>query len=213
MSQRAMYARQHSPLLLQVRSTNAVESWHANLKRGYKEKMHGWALAGIGQHVVETLSNWLKTAKKRQVEFRTKTIPDFQHMPVLNRFPHSVQQLILAEKMEVEREQDGETEIAIDDNRDPICTCLFYRKWQLPCRHLIKKHMIFEDVLTPANWEHINLMWEESGFEIYEGTGGASYQKGIEEEINAPLNRKLQVRAILDEVMMSYCDIESEAKG
>lgn len=75
MSQRAMYARQHSPLLLQVRSTNAVESWHANLKRGYKEKMHGWALAGIGQHVVETLSNWLKSAKKTSSRIQNQDYP------------------------------------------------------------------------------------------------------------------------------------------
>ena len=37
----------HSALLLQVGSTNVIESWHASLKHGVKKEMPQWSLLGL----------------------------------------------------------------------------------------------------------------------------------------------------------------------
>jgi hypothetical protein len=52
--------------------------------------------------------------------------------------------------------------------RPPSCRCQFYRKWQLPCRHIWQHHILFR-VLTPDAMAAFSFAWDEGGYEIYEG--------------------------------------------
>lgn len=60
----AYYARQHSCMLLQVMTTNAVESWHHLLKThaGGKEIMENFSLSGVISHVLTIGDQWEQRA-------------------------------------------------------------------------------------------------------------------------------------------------------
>ena len=49
-------------------------------------------------------------------------------------------------------------------------TYLFWRKYNLPCRHIFSQHLIF-GYLTQKIWKHWTYAWEDADFEIYETTG------------------------------------------
>ena len=82
----ANYNRCHSSLLLQVSSTNVVESWHAALKNGVKAAMTNWSLFGIVYHLANTADQWDKKAAKVAADFRTKHLSDAVDIPGLESF-------------------------------------------------------------------------------------------------------------------------------
>ena len=51
-------------------------------------------------------------------------------------------------------------------------------------------------------------MWEDSGFERYEGITSEYYTKEIDGEIGAPYRRRLDVREALDSLKSKYYDLE-----
>ncbi|POG68934.1 hypothetical protein GLOIN_2v1777773 [Rhizophagus irregularis DAOM 181602=DAOM 197198] len=92
MHQWALWARQHSPLLLQVTSTNVLESYHSELKRITSPK-HGLIVA---------LDDKKQTDSERVAyEFRTKKISfigvDDEILTEIHKFPFPVQQMIIKE--------------------------------------------------------------------------------------------------------------------
>jgi len=116
---------------------------------------------------------------------------------MLARFPHPVQKLILEEYREVERD-GGVTLRELGD--DITCRCLFYRQWQLPCRHIILQEKVFGGVLTDSYWDNWYRKWDESGFELYEGMT-ADYMNGpVDEEIGAPRRILVDATAVFEEL-------------
>jgi hypothetical protein len=63
--------------------------------------------------------------------------------------------------------------------------------------------------LTDEYWERWCFKWEESGFEIYEGMTPNYMNKEVDNEIGAPIRRKLEIREILDDLLSRYYDLES----
>ncbi len=66
------------------------------------------------------------------------------HLPQLRLFPYPVQLLIVSEmnKAEEEAEEGKLPRQGLDD--EITCACLFYRRYQLPCAHILRHHMIFD---------------------------------------------------------------------
>lgn len=111
----ANYARQHSCLLLQCMTTNAVESRHASIKThadGEIIYMHRarfdvlicmigkahlimFSLKGAASHVIRIGDQWENRANQEEISFRTTTIPECQECPHLRKFPYPVQKLIV----------------------------------------------------------------------------------------------------------------------
>jgi len=127
--------RCHSSLLLQVPSTNAVESWHASLKHGVKADMVKWSLCGIVQHLANVAVQWDRKAAKKEAEFRTQHLSDTVFWPGMRKLPYPVQLLVF-------REKKGASQL-LDDGVDPrpleddfSCDCLFFRQYALPCQHV-----------------------------------------------------------------------------
>jgi hypothetical protein len=204
----AMYARQHSSLLLQVRTTNPIESWHHSLKHAVKKDMPKWSLRGIADRIVEKVLEWMERAREKEGDFRTKYVTDFAELPMLRRFPYPVQQLILKELRVLEDEEDGDLVPLSNVGDETLCTCLFYRKWQLPCRHILKQEKLFGGILTDEYWYNWHRKWEESGFELYEGMT-PNYMTSADNEIGAPVRRKLEVREVLDSLLNRYYELEA----
>ena len=154
----ANYARQHSCLLLQCMTTNAVESWHASIKThadgdiifmrptrfviliSMVEKAHlvTFSLKGAASHVIRIGDQWENRAGQEEISFRTTTTPECQECPHLRKFPYPVQKLIVDQwKLAAKSLTDGD-EPAGELPDELICPvdCLFWRQYQLPCKHL-----------------------------------------------------------------------------
>ena len=130
---------------------------------------------------------------------------------MLRRFPHPVQILIQSELRRLNDEDEPEIHLH-NLNNDVTCSCLFYRKWQLPCRHILLQHRTFGAVLTDEYYNQWHWKWEDSGFEMYEGMTTDYINKGIENDIEASARRKLQVQEILDGLLARYYDLETETE-
>lgn len=68
----ANYKRIYSCLLLQVTTTNTVESWHNSLKKsaGSTQKRHLWSLQGCCIHIHEKSTQWDARAEKNANDWR-----------------------------------------------------------------------------------------------------------------------------------------------
>jgi hypothetical protein len=114
----AHYARCHSPLLLQVPTTNPIETWHSVLKcKGVtKDILQRFSLLGIVKHSLAIDKEYDLRAEEVKQKWRTR-----QH-PLAAEFP---------EPLAAVPEVDSQGGV-----RPPSCRCQFYQKWQLPCRHI-----------------------------------------------------------------------------
>lgn len=62
----ANYARTHSTLLLECKTTNPLETFHSVLKRGgTKQQIHNWSLKGAAAHAIEIGDRYFDTAAKK----------------------------------------------------------------------------------------------------------------------------------------------------
>jgi hypothetical protein len=192
----ANFNRCHSMLLLQVPSTNSVESWHASLKHGVKAAMAKWSLSGLIQHIANCAEQWDRKALRIQAEFRTRHLSDTIFFPGLRKFPFPVQKLCLGQlKIAQERMGDGDNCNTLTD--EVSCTCLFFRKYSLPCACLWHQELTFGAVFTEHTWERWAFMFEDCGFEIYESMGVTYLNREIYEEVGAPARRRLEVCLLL----------------
>src|SRR5262249_46260804 len=134
-----LYARQHSPLLLQVTSTNPVESFHSLLKRE-TSKFHG--LIGACHIVVDVDDKRRRVSEKASFNFRLKklSVADMgdEILQHLHRFPYPVQKLIADEFTGMSsRIAKGKPP---PDLATAECHCLFFNRYMLPCHHIFHQH-------------------------------------------------------------------------
>jgi len=164
----SLWARQHSPLLLQVTSTNAVESYHSQLKRE-TSKVHG--LIGACHIIVDVDDKRRRASEKVGFNFRLKKLSvadiDDDILQQLHRFPYPIQMLIA-------NEFAGMTSRIAKGKPPPNlataeCHCLFFNRYMLPCRHVFHQHL-YGDAQLLANdvWQAFQSTFEEAGFEVYE---------------------------------------------
>ncbi|PKC57479.1 hypothetical protein RhiirA1_472440 [Rhizophagus irregularis] len=94
----ALWARQHSPLLLQVTSTNPLESYHSEIKRLTSSK-HG--LVSAVQNIVNIDLKKRSDSEKVAFDFRTKKISahgvEDDIIEEIHKFPFPLQRLIVKE--------------------------------------------------------------------------------------------------------------------
>ena len=189
----ANYACCHSPLLLQVPSTNVVESWHASLKHRVKKQMTKWSLLGLIEQLSNTAAQWDWRAVKAEADFCSLHLSDTAFFPGMRKLPYPVQQLVLAQlQWGNELLTEGVDPKPLSDKLE--CDCLFFRQYQLPCAHMWQQEHVFRNVLEDeAVWAEFIFTWEDGGFEIYESREVEYSEKELAEEIGAPVKRRLEV--------------------
>lgn len=162
-----MFARQHSTLLLQMDTTNALESYHRDIKRKMTTRDSFKTSFTELDRVFKT-----KVAKEdRQVrDLASKQVPECDDYPVLAKFSFVFQQLMsdeIAGAFGMIEQGPGKFEMFT--LAEPACECNFFRKWFLPCRH-----MFYLDIMDPEGWFN-DAIWnsfvdyyQEGGYEVYE---------------------------------------------
>jgi hypothetical protein len=161
-----MFARQHSTLLLQIDTTNALESYYRSIKRrcyltdGFVatlKELHKIFQGKISMHA--KISNQLFT----------KRLAECEEYPRLAEFAHPFQVLIAREIREGEHLVSEDVDPILEsDQLHPRCSCLFFRKYFLPCRHMFQLDQLIEDGwLNDAIWDTFAGHFAECCFEVF----------------------------------------------
>jgi hypothetical protein len=188
----ALWARQHSPLLLQVTSTNPLESYHSELKR-LTSSSHGligmstffsfiyllpsllnfssFPILGAVHNIIDIDRKKRSDSERAAFEFRTKKISaygvDDDIIEEIHKFPFPLQQLLVKEACAVmDRIEKGKGAPGLSSLN---CYCLFRNRYLLPCKHIFHEHLYGSvKLLTVDAWKMFQGMFDECGYEIYE---------------------------------------------
>ncbi|CAG8723825.1 9095_t:CDS:2, partial [Gigaspora rosea] len=143
---------QYSPLLLQITSTNPLESYHSELK----------AKIFVQYGFIETAIN-----------FRTKRISLANTRPEIfaeiHKFPFPFQKLITEEVHAVSKRL--EVGKCAPNLASAECSCRFFNQYMLPCRHIFREQLCGSKILTSEAWGNFQQIFEESGMEVYQTRG------------------------------------------
>ena len=150
----ANYARTHSPLLLQVPTTNPLERFHSALKYGVKAAIKSWSLQGIVIHIANVALGYDRRAEAEERSWRAGSLPEVRLYPGIERLPVPIQKLILRER------EKGELLVAEGEDprevgKETECDCLFWRRYSLPCRHLFQVDMLIGGMFREEDWDEV----------------------------------------------------------
>ncbi|KAK9327796.1 hypothetical protein V1520DRAFT_28028 [Lipomyces starkeyi] len=87
------------------------------------------------------------------------------------------------------------------------CDCLFFRKYYLPCRHIILADRT-DEILTEDHWNNFVVMLENRGFDVYEGRGQEPAREGDRGDIGAPARRALTFKETLERLLSRYYELK-----
>ena len=145
-------------------------------------------------------------AEKALYDFKTRISSEVKQYPFLTGFPVPVQKLLIDQIQESNYDiAEGEEPHEVATDGEVLCDCLFYRRYQVPCKHVFTATYFYD---YEPDWAIYHFMFEESGFEIYETMGSVYVAEDIYEEIGAPSRRKIDVRETLSRIQNKYYDLE-----
>lgn len=187
----AFYPRSQNPLLVQIATTNLVESWHNSLKKrsqSTKKTQAMISLLGCVMTINETGLQWDARAEQRRKDFRTRNVSEAEKYKMLKRFPFPVQKLLLQEiRLANQYKADN---VPIRESPDgKMCNCEFYQKHYLPCCHIWHRHFQY-DILTKDDWENYHYMFKDNGFDVYERYKKGTNTKLIRENLDSEKKRQ-----------------------
>lgn len=162
------------------------------------------------KHTLAIGGQWRERALTAATKWRTTKVPECIEHPHLALFPGPVQQLLVDELQQaVTANWNGEEPPPLGD--EIVCSvpngCLFWRKFQLPCKHIWQIHLSV-DVITKEDWERFAFQFEDGGFEIYESATRDHVGGDImEDAIGRPDRHLLDVREVLDSIKERYYEI------
>ena len=167
-----------------------------------------FSLNGAAHHVLRIGDQWENRARIAEANFRTTTTPECSEFPHLRKFPYPVQKLIVDQlKLAHQNLADGE-EPAGEMPDELICPvdCLFYRQYQLPCRHLWHYELVFSS-FQENDWNNWAELFEDGGFEIYETTTKINVSHNEDDDIEGPDRHVLQMWEVLEHIKDKYYEI------
>ncbi|KAI9099344.1 hypothetical protein DFS34DRAFT_602893 [Phlyctochytrium arcticum] len=204
-----MAARQHSPTLLQVTSTNPLESYHRLVKADTNcGRFSSIQKACVGLCKVNTQRRL--EADRAEILFRSKVLKDTEDHPNIARFPLPIQRLLIDQYRAVEYRLAKGKPAPDYDTLD--CNCLFARQYLLPCKHTFHADMFAEEtILTDEVWDQFALLFDECGFEVYE----TKVRVAVEREEVSPVDiyrnyRKRQVKEAEERLLNHYFRLEDK---
>ena len=169
----AMHARQHSPLLLQVTTTNACEAWHGKLKTGAgltKGQVASHGIYGMILNIMDDVDDANNRVMVTKSRFRSRRLACTKQYPEIGQLPVPIQKLLSGEIDALEERVAKGKEVPTGFDESLQCNCKFYRQYLLPCRHIF--HLDTEvKVPTTMRWDMYAMMFAECGMAVYETTG------------------------------------------
>ncbi|CAG8599622.1 7025_t:CDS:2 [Rhizophagus irregularis] len=166
------------PLLLQVMSTNSLESFHSELKK-ITSSLHG--LIGAVHGIVNIDCKKRSKAESASFDFRIKKVSTY-----------GVDDDILKRK-------------GVPGLTSLNCFCLFHHRYLLPCKHIFHKHMYGNKLLTAEVWKMFHQMFEEKYVQTEQQKGAESQKIAVGELTKRMCDRYWHVEEMGDvERMQSF---------
>ncbi|RHZ47085.1 hypothetical protein Glove_593g46 [Diversispora epigaea] len=193
-----LWARQHSPLLLQVTSTNPLEFFHSELKR-ITSSLHG--LIGATHNIFNVDYKKRSESESAAFNFCIKKVSaygvDNSILEEIHKFSFPFQNLIIKEACAVMcRIEKGK---GVPSLTSLDCHCLFRNRYLLPCKHIFHEHLYGNKLLTADK------MFEESGFKVYESRESFIVECGAQtEQQKSAENQRLTVAELTERVRDRY---------
>lgn len=170
-----MYARQHSPIPLQVTSSNCCEAWNTCLKRGSglttrKTGTHG--IFDCVRTVYDCTHDIDNNVWSAEIEAKIKRITLTKTYPSLALFPFDVQKLTALEqsKVAIRFEQQMSTPTREQVNKLYACNCLFSCHYQFPYQHIFhidRASMEPGSPLISSVWHQYFERFGHGGMEVF----------------------------------------------
>lgn len=112
----------------------------------------------------------MMAARETAVNFRTKRISlaniRSEFLTEIHKFPFPIQKLLAEEVHAVsKRLQEGKE---VPNLTSAECSCRFFNRYMLPCRHIFHEQLCGADILTTEVWECFQRTFEEGGMEVYQ---------------------------------------------
>jgi hypothetical protein len=157
----ALYARQHSPLLLQVTSTYPVEAWHRRIKYGTSngsKSKHSFKGCCITLH--EKATQLDREREAAASKWRGSNLSGTEQYLEMRRFPVPIQKLLLDQLDAMhKRISAGKAPPSLSEMS---CSCGFFRKFLLPCKYIFHREYLFQSI-TNEDWTAWAEIFEEGG--------------------------------------------------
>ena len=196
-------------LLMQVTTTNALESFHAALKYGTKDRMTQFTLKGAALYTLRIAQRYEDRAIVAARNARRKQHPRVIEYPWLSKLPHAAQVLV-ADELKFAEEEQGDNFDRISHDNPAYCTCRFFMRYNLPCRHIWGYNLAFRQ-LTQAHFDSFAAMFEDCGFEVYEGQVKEHLDSLENDRYARPTEQKrLEMRDVVYGLQQRYYDLEKE---
>ncbi|KAK9242116.1 hypothetical protein V1506DRAFT_572398 [Lipomyces tetrasporus] len=192
----AAYARQHSARLLQIDTTNGVENFHSLIKKHNSGKSfrQKYSIKGLVAHLL-ALGERIKEAAKRSAQnFRTQHLKEVDELPQLKRFPLPMQKLIV-EELDALRHIGGDEPDRIEEDN-------------VQCDLVFSSGNRTYEILTEDHWNNFVVMFENRGFDVYEGCGQKPAQEKDRDEMGAPARRALTLKETIERLRSCYYELE-----
>jgi hypothetical protein len=233
----ALWARQYSPLLLQVTSTNALESYHSELKRltrvtfgivgksfifffiffyfflfFYSNLFYTGACQRTVELDLKKRADCQRAAYNRYLKHVSIPYLDKEMLSMVKEFPYPFQ-LLLAKEVEgmMSSIQKGKPLSGLEQ---PECNCNFFSHYLLPCKHIFHQHLYGPEpgkLLTTNVWMAFQQMFVESGVQLYVGRERVviPIAEPTVEQRQAEA-RRLQVNELMERVRDKYWSVEDK---
>ncbi|GBB86117.1 hypothetical protein RclHR1_12580005 [Rhizophagus clarus] len=193
-------------LLLQVTSTNSIESFYSKLKK-VTSSLYG--LIGTVHGIVNIDCKKRSKAKSVSFDFRIKKVSaygvDDDILEEIQKFSFPFQQLIIKKACAVmNRLKKGK---GVPGLMSLDCSCLFCHRYLLPCKYIFHKHMYSNKLLIAEVWQMFHKIFKESGFEVYESQ--ESFIKYVQtEQQKGAENQKIAVGELTERMRDKYWHVE-----
>lgn len=105
--------------------------------------------------------------ESEEYNFRRSMVAEVAQWPELRQLPFSVQKLMVEQLWAARKVIQGGKGMRAFGNEPSQCDCLWFRKFQLPCKHVWAREELY-GVIQAEDWARLFHIWEESGFEVYE---------------------------------------------
>jgi len=150
-----------------------LKGWHKCLKTALKlgkNQRSSWSLLGVVQHFEDCAQEYDSRYQSAINSYYSRDLALCYTLPWLKEFPLPAQVILADSYRLAENRQFNEYSQEIhplDDNGK--CNCKHFRKWNLPCEHMLET-FIFQGSTLEPDWSQYAAMFQGTErYDVYEG--------------------------------------------
>jgi hypothetical protein len=153
---------------------------------------------------------------QRRIELRNALLhkEKYKESSIVNHFPHlknlnyNAQVMVYGEYMKalnnISKGKPNKFNLEI-----PSCTCEFFNKYYLPCKHIFYEEDVKPGFIQEQFWESFLQGWEESGYDVY----WTRVSKFVPNEQSQTIDEAGAFRQVMERATELYYDMAGMSKS